>query len=275
MMKFLILAHRSDVSAIAVAAALCRRHPSGACRLVTAEELVLAPRWAHHLDANGIGSQVRLHDGTTLDSAETGVVLHRLHSLDLPQFGGADRDYAVAEMSALLQSWLEGFPCPVINPVTTRGFFVNRSPVGWLALATEAGLPVPRLRLTSNLRRFPADGLPPADGSTLPVGLSLAGRRFAFLAEPPGPNAHSVLFAGEEVCGDLPPGLLPACRTLARLARTPLLRLHFTSGGRHGVEWLFSNAEPLPVLDAAGLATVVRLLERAASDEAQTEAEVA
>jgi hypothetical protein len=267
--KFLILTHRSDVSAVAVAAALSRRHPAGACRLVTAEELILAPGWAHRVDACGVGSRVRLHDGMVLDSGETGAVLHRLYSLDLPRFGHAHRDYAFAEMSALLQSWLKGLPCPVFNPVGTRGFCVQHSPVGWLALATKAGLLVPRLRLTSNLRRFPAKGLQPVDGSPL-----LVGRGFAFLAEPPGPDVHSVLFAGGEVCGDLPIGLLPACREFVRLAHTPLIRLHFTSGGPHGVRWLFSHAEPLPVLDAIEVAAVVRLLERAA-DEARSEAAVA
>ncbi|HKP05467.1 MAG TPA: hypothetical protein VJU77_19110 [Chthoniobacterales bacterium] len=274
-MKFLILAHRTDMSAAAVAAVLSRRHGSGACRLVAAEELVLAPRWVHRLDTDGVRSRVQLHDGTLIDNTEVGVVLHRLSFLNLTQFGNADRDYAGAEMSALLQSWLEGFPCPVINPVTTRGFAPNRTPTGWLRLATEAGLPVPRLRLTSNLRRFPADGLPLADGSSGPVGRSFATRGFAVVAEPPGPNAHSVLLAGEEVCGNLPPGLLPACRTFARLARALLLRLHFTSGQPHGARWLFRHAEILPMLDALELAAVVHLLERAAENEIPVQAEVA
>ena len=273
-MKFLILAHRWDTSAAAVAAALRRRHPAGESRLVTLEELIFAPSWAHRVDSGGAVSEVRLHDGVVLRSEETGVVLHRLGSFDLPQFGGPDRTYAVAEMSALLLSWLEGFPCPVINPVTPRGFCLGRSLVRWLALAAEAGLPLPRLRLTSNLRRFPADGLQPADGSIPSAAFPIAGRSAAFLAEPPGPDTHTVLLAGDEVCGDLPPGLLPACRAFARLAGAPLLRVSFTSGGSYGPRWIFSSADPIPVLDANGLSAVVRLMERV-FDEAQSVAEVA
>lgn len=273
-MKFLILAHRWDASAAAVAAALRRRHPAHESRLVTLEELIFAPSWAHRVDSGGVVSEVRLHDGCVLRSDETGVVLHRLGSFDLPQFGKQDRSYAVAEMSALLLSWLEGFPCPVINPVTPRGFCLGRSPVRWLALAAEAGLPLPRMRLTSNLRRFPADGLQSADSSLPSVTFPIAGRSAAFLAEPPGPETHSVLLAGEDVCGDLPPGLLSACRAFARLADALVLRLNFTSGGRHGPRWIFSSAEPIPVLDANELSAVVQLMERVA-DEDQSVAKVA
>ena len=209
----LVLAHRWDRSAAAVTAALLRHRVES--RLVTIEELLFAPSWAHRVDSGGALSEVRLHDGTVLRSEEPRVVLQRLGSFDLPQFGAQDRSYAVAEMSALLLSWLKGFPCPVINPVTHRGYCPGRSPVGWLALAAEAGLSVPRLRLTSSLRRFPADGLQPADhlqpadGSIRSAGFSLAGRGAAFLAEPPGAETHSVLLVGDEVCGDVPPGLAP------------------------------------------------------------------
>lgn len=278
-MKFLILANRWDSSAAAVAAALRRRHRAE-CRLVTVEELIFAPSWAHRIDSGGAVSEVRLHDGCVLRSQETGVVLHRLSSFDLPQFGEQDRSYAVAEMSALLQSWLRGFPCRVINPVTPRGFWLGRNPVAWLALAAEAGLSLPRMRLTSSLRRFPADGLQPADhlqpadGSVRSAGLPLKGRSGAFLAEPPGPHAHAVLLAGEEVCGDLPPGLLPACRAFARLAGAPVIRVNFTSGGKHDLRWIFSGADSIPVLDANGVAAVVRLMQRVA-DQEQSVVEVA
>ena len=220
-MKYLILAHRWDTSAAAVAAALRRRHPRSESRLVTLEELIFASSWMHRVDAGGAVSEVRLHDGCVLRSEETGVVLHRLSSFNLPQFGGLDRSYAVAEMSALLQSWLEGFPCPVFNPVTPAGFCLGRHPLRWLALAAKAGLPLRRMRLTSSLRRFPADGLEPADASIPAAALPLTGRRAAFLAERPGTETHSVLVVGNDICGDLPPSLLPACHVFAQLASAP------------------------------------------------------
>src|SRR5215210_9151121 len=155
-MKFLILAHRWDTHAAAVAAALQRRHPNRASRIVTMEELIFAPSWVHRVEAGGTVTQVTLHDGCTLHSGEIGVVFNRLRHVDMPHFPPAERNYATAEMSALLLSWLEGMPCPIVNPAVPLGLGgAMRRPVQWFALAAEAGLPVPRVRLTSNLRRFP------------------------------------------------------------------------------------------------------------------------
>jgi hypothetical protein len=48
-MPFLILAHAGDYVAARVAAELQRRHGYERVRLVTAEELVLAPRLSHRV----------------------------------------------------------------------------------------------------------------------------------------------------------------------------------------------------------------------------------
>lgn len=262
-MKFLILAHRWDTSAAAVAALLQRRHGAAEVRLVALEELLYAPSWAHRLEDQRVTTEVRLHDGTVICSDDTGVVLQRLRPFTMPHFDSQDRAYAAAEMSALLLSWLAGFACPVLNPVAPRSFCFGRSPVRWLALASEAGLPLPRLRLTSNLRRFSADGLASADASLTPMQLLLAGRSPAFLAEPSGHQTHSVrsvLLAGKHVVGDLPSELLPACRAFTARAVTPVLRINFSVDDKHS-RWTFVDADALPMLNAVETLAVVDLME--------------
>jgi hypothetical protein len=261
-MKFLILAQRWDSSAAAVAAELRRRHTPSAVDLVTSDELLHGATWSHQIDSHGGCSEVQLADGRVLRSEDTGVVLQRLQPFDLPQFGAQDRTYAVAEMSALLLSWLAALPCPVINPATPRSFCIGQSPVRWLALASQAGLPLPRLRLTSNLRRFPAYGLTAADGSVAQQWLPYAGRSAAFLAAPRGLCTHSILLTGDACWGPLPDALKPACRALAQRAGTPLLRLNFNAhADRAG--WTFASAEPMPILTANEVLPVAQLMERA------------
>src|SRR4051812_22946437 len=258
-MNFILLANRWDSSAAMIAVALRRHHPAANVCLVTWEELVFAPRWAHRVGGGTTVSRVELHDGRVLDSEDTDVVLNRLTPFDLPHFGEADRAYAVAEWSALLTSWLEGFRGVVINPVTPRSFSTAPSPLRAFAWAAEAGLPLPRVRLTSNLRRFPADGLKPATSFPLPL-VSAGVRSPAILTNAPSAHVRSVLLAGDEICGELPSELIPACRAYARLAGTPVTTLSFTHAAESDSRWLFASANPLPELDDKQAEVVARFL---------------
>lgn len=160
---FLVLAHLGDDCALQVAAALAKRNGARSVKLISAEELVLAPRWLHVQESrSGPGlntrTSIELGDGCLLCSDRIGVVFNRLRAVPMPHFAnatGADREYAVMEMYALLLSWVFSLPCPVFNRPTGRGLGgPERSLPEWLALAAKAGLPVHTYRFTSDPRRF-------------------------------------------------------------------------------------------------------------------------
>ena len=46
-----------------------------------------------------------------------------------------------------------------------------------------------------------------------------------------------------------------------------MIRVNFTSRGRHAHEWIFAGVDSIPVLDANGVAAVTRLMEEVADQE--------
>ena len=168
-----------------------RRHKRQDVKLVSAEEIVYAPRWVHRLADSPVESEITLHDGTLIRGPETGVVFNRLQRVDMPQFAPADREYALMEMHALILSWLLSLPCPVINAPAPQGLAgADRSPLAWQYLAAKAGLPCK-------------------------PGARVDDYRFSALA------------AGERVRGPLSAELHEGCVELARSAGVELLRLWF------------------------------------------------
>jgi len=273
-MRFLILAHHEDATAIGVAAALRRRHAPNQIRVVSLDEIVLAPKWVYRIEEGHTCTELILHDGTVIQSHDIGVVFNRLQYVSMPHFTTAkreDRDYATMEMFALLVSWLAGLPCPVMNPVSSEGL---NGPVyssaKWQILAGKVGLPVFRFGMTSSVRRFPINnGLTrvpitsSATGSyghtppTLPTGHYPAN-----FFEPLSDNVHTALVVGHRVFGGLPDDLTLACRHLADLTGLALLRLYFSSSRQGKAAWIFTGADPFPhITDTQSLCSLMLLLE--------------
>lgn len=107
-MQLLILAHAQDAGAQAVADLLAPRWDGQL--MVLRPEWLGECRWTQRLDASGqCHTVVRLPGGTVLDSHQIGFVWNRIRTLPLAAFRAsppADRDYAGAELQALVASWL-------------------------------------------------------------------------------------------------------------------------------------------------------------------------
>lgn len=223
----LVLAHRGDAGAEAVARAIAARRgaailsggPSHLPRalLVRPEELGRARRWSHTLTTDGsAGGALELHSGILLGAEDVCCVLNRVVALPLARFARAsarDRDYAAMEMHALLASWLLGLGCQVVNPMDGEGPAGRWSRLRWLASAAQVGLPVLRRAATG--------------------------------AAAPGGRASSLLVTGERAHGELSPLFEDAAAELAARSRCPLLELTFA---RSRGEWALAEVEPTPAL---------------------------
>ena len=259
----LVLCHVGDRSAVRVYCALRERLRPGVVELVSGEELVLAPQWRHVMDSGHVGTELTLADGRRLCTDSMGLVFQRIQQFEMPQFARAnadDREYAVTEMHALLLSWLEGLPGPVVNPAGPRGLCgADRSRLEWMKLAATAGLPPRRFELVSDSRRFNCPDLVPhlavvSMGSSDPPSIprpELLGRAPAQYIELLDGPQRRVLVAGRR-CFGLPVGAsAEACVTLADLSGDHLLEVRL---GTVRGEWRFCSATPMPEIppEAAG-----------------------
>ncbi|MEV4441883.1 hypothetical protein AB0K09_23310 [Streptomyces sp. NPDC049577] len=214
--------------------------------LVSPQALVHARRSAHRVGVDGASFEIGLADGRTLVSGDVEGALNRLSSAPVERLAfatQADTCYAMAEMSALLLSWLTCIAPVTVNRPSSLGLSGTwRSAAEWNALAARAGLPVSSLSLSS--RPVPA---PPAD-----------------------PATHTVVVCGEQVFGDVETGdLARACTRLARLADTDLLGIDLRRGGRHRAH--FAGASLLPDLRIGGSALIACLHERLTGVPTETE----
>jgi len=258
--RFLILAHPGDETAARVAARLLRRHPFVDTRLVSLDEIILAPQWAHRLEGARVESVLTLHDGTMIHSDAIGVVFNRLRYVDMPHFAVAsavDREYAVMEMFALLLSWLAALRCPVISPVSPQGLGgPSYTSLAWQYLASKSGLPTARVRLTSSVRRYPMPGL-----IAYSMGPAAPGNVPAWLVDPPGEQRSCAFVVGDQVFGGIPAEFIEPCLKLASLSGIEILLIHFVWSVSRA-SWVFSGVDPCPAMANEGiLDSVVRLLE--------------
>jgi hypothetical protein len=121
--EILILAHATDLGARSVAARLSSGPDPPPVRTVRPDLLGLAG-WSHRVDPAGKAfTQVSLPRARPLLSSGTRAVLNRVRYLQVPRFRKAsarDRDYAAAELHAVVASWLCGMGDQVVQPVRTH-----------------------------------------------------------------------------------------------------------------------------------------------------------
>lgn len=218
-LRYLIVAHSRDETAVRVFCALKARHGAETVRIVASEEVEMASRWSFHLDGGTVRSRVCLAAGGVLEGESIAAVYQRIRAVEMPHFAGAsagNREYAISEMYSLLLAWLSSLSCPVVNPPHPLGLGgVERGPLDWLVLGNLAGLPVVDFKWNMN----------------------------ADLTEPCGSKRMSVVVAGESVLGNVPRDIEPGCKRLARLAGCTLLELFFVSDP---TGWRFCGATPYP-----------------------------
>lgn len=228
----LVLAHGEDAGAHAVAAHLHARLGAGSVRLLRPESLV-AGAWSHRVDGRGhADTTVRVAGGPVLASRDLRVVIHRIARLVQPRFRRAsakDRDYAGAEIEALLVSFLGAFGSRAVPDVRAQPWIAPPLPAArWIGAARAAGVPV--------AARPWRGGAP--DPSALPGGaLATAASR--------------LLVAGPATLGDLAPVFGPACLAMSRAVGMPVLEFHFV---RADDAWRLRHVDPMPPLDQPGAA---------------------
>jgi hypothetical protein len=269
-MRFLILAHSGDHAAVRVADALRGRHPPEEVRLISLEEIVLAPYWLHRLETGKTETALGLHDGTRIHSNDVGVVFNRLQYMCMPHFVGApvaDREYAVMEMFALVLSWLAATQPRVVGVPSPKGLGgPAHHTLAWFYLAAKAGLPTVPLRMTSSSRRYPAPGLISYFMDPLSGGVAAhpcpAANVPAWGMGAVNEGRRSLLVIGDEVCGDAPVDLKQPCIRLARLSGMQLLAIHFASSVEDHGGYVFTGVDPWPVITQEwAVHLVVKLLE--------------
>lgn len=272
---YLVLAHRTDETAIAVASMLRQRHGEFAVEQRSPEELLCASQWDHRVSASGVKTEIRMADGSFLAGNGPSVIFNRIGFVDPPQFLTAapvDRDYARMEMFALLLSWLTSPGCPVVNRPTPNALAggIYRPPM-WFRLAQIAGLPTIGLMATSSTRRFPIDRTTTRRPDLAHAGAYDTGgpprpNDFAWFSTAIDADGASFLTVGGCIPEEAPAALAEPCRRLAQLADTDILRIDFIASAVSPCGWLFTGADPCPrLLDQNSLLRVVGLLETIAA----------
>lgn len=236
----LVLAHAGDAGARGVAIDLEGKLGPGTVRVLRPELLALA-RWSHRVDARGQArTRLALPDGSTIDSAQLGVVLNRVRRLESVRFrraGPRDRDYAAAELHAVATSWLAGLGPSAVPSAREHPWLVpSLSTVRWVAAAAHCGLPVEECVIATTTRAI-------AGSEFEPIGDPARARQHA--AARPGFPPSAVLVAGNLASGALSSRFGTACCAVAKLLRLPLLEFRF----RHrGCDWALAEVDPLPTL---------------------------
>jgi hypothetical protein len=260
----LVLAHMQDRGAAAVARTLAARHGADAVCDITPAELARPRRWTHTVDANGrVDGELVLMSGRRVESARIECALNRIRTLSPPAFvraGERERDYAAAELQALLVSWLAGLGRPVVHAPGGVGPVAARSRRQWLAGAIRAGIPVAREIAATSDRLVPSELRPAlAVVGRSPGTANVAGQP----VEARDATRHGqwrVLVAGERVHGPLPGGIARRCRELARDGACGLLGLTFAGASRRP---RLVDVDPFPpLLDEASASAAADLLER-------------
>ncbi|MFL5608528.1 MAG: hypothetical protein ACJ8AD_18885 [Gemmatimonadaceae bacterium] len=258
-MTLLVLADATDGTAARLT--LLARRLGRAVRFVVPADL--ASGWTHRIDGRDVRTRLTLRDGAMIDDAALAGVFNRAWAIPASAaapFDGADRDYAIAELHALVVSWLASLRCPVMNRAAPNALAGGAySAARWQLLAHAAGFDTTALRYTTSQRRFPAPGMVRVDRAFAAHGtsraLELSGP--ATFGEPAGVRNASLLVVGETVwpeqmAREEAAPLVEPCRRIARAAGVTLLRVHVADGGAPAQPWQFVGADPMPTIDDEG-----------------------
>ena len=246
-MIVLVIAHATDAGAASVALRLTSRLGIGKVVTLRPESMGVL-RWSQRVDGRGRATtQVALPGRAPIASHEIGAVFNRIRFLPLPQFARSspkDRDYAGAEMQALVVSWLAALGDRVVNPVHRHPWVTPCvSRLRWAALAAAHRLPVARRVIDSRAPWLSdrGDALT-CDRDEVAIGTEETG----------------VLVAGDTTVGPLGRVHGDRCVDTARALGLQLAQFRFAKGD--GATCLV-DVDPLPALDSpAAINAVCALL---------------
>jgi hypothetical protein len=244
MKQVVVLAHATDAGAASVAGRLRRQLGPASVMVLRPEALSLA-RWSHRVDEQGHAfTRISLPGMPPLSSADVGILLNRIRYLPVARFrhsSAKDRDYAGAEMEALVASWLAELGDRAVHVVRSHPWVTPSIPVQrWASVAAAHGLPVAPHTITTSERWRSLSTV----AGAAPRGEAMA-------------CTESALVAGDEVEGPLSERFGAECIATAHALRCfPLLEFHFAKG----VENLVA-VDPMPPLErAAAVEATCRLV---------------
>lgn len=256
--RFLVLAHRGDRTAAAVFTALRRRFGSGDVTAVSASDLFGAPRWAHR--PVGEGDEIELRSAICIRPEEIRAVFNRIVDVEVPtrsRLTGDDRDYAMSELYALIQSWLGRMGDRVVNRGGARGLGAPRiSPFEWLRSASRAGLDTARVALVPPRQPSPAWSVSAFEAARLfdgivnvvsPISRHVPARSLAVHLDVDVRRLRDVLVLGQSIFGAPDDMNTDAFVSLASETGCPLMSAKFAPD-RSGA-WRFVTANPFPHSD--------------------------
>lgn len=236
MANVVIVADRRDAGAVAVASATATRHPALRVTVVSPAALSRAG-WTHTVDGAGTtATTVELEDGRRFSDRDVAAVLVRSETIAVARFAASapvDRDYAAAEMRALMVSWLRSLGPRVVNGVDGMGLSgPSWTPRRWLVEAARAGLPVSPDVWSTSARIVPGWCGSPYDA------------RRPYGSAPSHENVEVAVVAGDAVLGrhDLDPAPFLALAAAAR-CRVLEVDLAGASPSRH-----VTAVRPVPLL---------------------------
>jgi hypothetical protein len=257
-LRFLILAHRGDATAMLVASHLLTRHRRESVRIVLADEIMSTAQLVHRVNGAKALTSLRLADGFSIKNDGIGIVFNRLRYVEIPRFARAnmvDQEYAALELFACLISWMKSLTCPVFGAPSSQSLGgPTLSTLAWNVLAGKAGLPTSLVRFTSSLKYYSLQGT-----SKYPIGNSVNGDVPAILSHQPGAPGIAVAVIGERVIGPVPHDLKAGCLRLAKLSGFEVLVVYFSTEENN---LMFGSVDAYPQLtDAQSINAVVNTLE--------------
>jgi len=267
----LILAHGYDTGAISVAGWLARKLRPEAVRVICPEALSLA-LWSHRVDARGKAStRLVLPHAGSFATSQLAAVFNRIQYLPLPRFNRAtpkDRDYASAELQAVMVSWLAELGDRAVHNVRRHPWLSPSLPLLHWARATAAcGLPVAAHVVANSPRVGASPGNPPLTSVTDGQFANSRVARDRRNGLDNGVLMGTVLVAGEEAGGQLADRWGSNCIEAAKSLDFPLLEFRFALEDR---EMVLVAVDPLPTLiDPWATALAGRLLCTLAREASQ------
>ncbi|KHK99145.1 hypothetical protein LK09_03810 [Microbacterium mangrovi] len=236
------------------------------CALVTSDLLSFARRRSQRIGRAGVSALVDVDGRIVIGHPD--LLINRMSAPPMAAWRTAppvERDYATAELTAFVLSWLDGLSCPVRNrpdPSCLAGPAPHPLRAGLLASA--AGLACPDVRLQTD-RGTRAGGQPLLEAALRQAG---PGARLLHvvvldgtLVDPEGVARQ----AGAPVPAGFAPGIQRLCASLGAAEALAGIDVVVT-----GEQWMFAGFTPLPDLPVAGGA-LVRALARVRESAAERE----
>jgi hypothetical protein len=251
MKQILILCHTDDLGAIQVSEIIASKLGKKAVSVITPEVFALV-QWSHCVDSSGqTTTRFRIPNQQDLDSEFIGCLFNRLRYVPSRPFTSQkNRDYAGAEIQALMSSWLLQLGEHLVNPISIiSGIASPISHPQWMSAAQQSRLPIFRYVKTTAQKLI--DKILP--GEVLYPLADWPGKSGVIPAEIMLDHAaimrrESILVCGDQALGSLAQMFGDASIRLAKKMQHNLLEIHF---GLIQGEFRVIEISPYPLLESS------------------------